>query len=72
MAAPSGRRNRREWNTLVTMVDMYCQHHHGHGSCCNDCNDLIDYARRKLFYLKRPEQLERYLTGLELAGVPAG
>ena len=30
------------------------------------------YAREKLFYLKRPEQLERYLEGLERAGVPEG
>lgn len=32
----------------------------------------IDYARKKLFYLKRPEQIDRYLSGLELAGVPPG
>lgn len=32
----------------------------------------VAYARDKLFYLKRPEQLERYLAGLELAGVPSG
>jgi TolB-like protein len=30
----------------------------------------IRYAREKLFYLKRPEQLDRYLDGLQLAGVP--
>ena len=33
-------------------------------------NFSIDHARRKLFYLKRPEQLSLYLEGLELAGVP--
>ena len=27
------------------------------------------FARRKLFYLKRPEQLQLYLDGLALAGV---
>jgi hypothetical protein len=32
----------------------------------------LDFARRKLFYLKRPEQLELYLGGLAEAGVPAG
>lgn len=32
----------------------------------------LTYAKNKLFFLKRPEQLERYLTGLELAGVPPG
>lgn len=30
----------------------------------------IAFARRKLFYLKRPEQLQLYLDGLKLAGVP--
>jgi hypothetical protein len=28
------------------------------------------FARKKLFYLKRPEQIKRYLDGLERAGVP--
>ncbi len=32
----------------------------------------VEYARRKLFYLRRPEQLDRYLGGLEAAGVPTG
>jgi hypothetical protein len=31
----------------------------------------VDFARRKLFYLKRPEQLELYLGALTDAGVPA-
>jgi TolB-like protein/Tfp pilus assembly protein PilF len=30
----------------------------------------LEYARSKLFYLKRPEQLEIYLGGLAEAGVP--
>ena len=30
----------------------------------------LEYASRKLFYLKRPEQLELYLDGLSAAGVP--
>ena len=33
--------------------------------------DLVSrYARRKLFYLKRPEQLDLYATGLTIAGMP--
>ncbi|MEM9032980.1 MAG: winged helix-turn-helix domain-containing protein [Actinomycetota bacterium] len=31
----------------------------------------VEYARSKLFYLKRPDQIEHYLGGLERAGVPA-
>lgn len=30
----------------------------------------LEFARRKLFYLRRPEQLETYLGGLAAAGVP--
>jgi tetratricopeptide (TPR) repeat protein len=30
----------------------------------------IEYARRKLFYLKQPEQLDLYIAGLRAAGVP--
>ena len=30
------------------------------------------FAEKKLFYLKRPEQLKLYLEGLDKAGVPAG
>lgn len=30
----------------------------------------VSFARRKLFYLKRPEQIEQYLGGLAGAGVP--
>ena len=29
------------------------------------------FAEKKLFYLKRPEQLKLYLEGLDKAGVPA-
>jgi TolB-like protein len=32
----------------------------------------VQFARQKLFYLKRPEQLKLYLGGLAEAGVPAG
>jgi hypothetical protein len=28
------------------------------------------FARKKLFYLKRPEQVRLYLDGLKEAGVP--
>ncbi len=31
----------------------------------------IAFAKQKLFYLKRPEQLKLYLDGLAMAGVPA-
>jgi hypothetical protein len=38
-----------------------------------DCPKFsIDHARRKLFYLRRPEQLDLYLDGLRRAGVAEG
>jgi tetratricopeptide (TPR) repeat protein len=47
--------------------------------CSAAVADLLDqcpafsvaYARDKLFYLKRPEQVDLYLWGLTMAGVPA-
>ena len=33
-------------------------------------NFSCDFAKRKLFYIKRQDQLERYLDGLRQAGVP--
>jgi len=30
----------------------------------------VDYARERLFYLKRADQLETYIDGLRKAGVP--
>ena len=30
----------------------------------------VAFAKEKLFYLKRPEQIELYLNGLQMAGVP--
>jgi hypothetical protein len=39
---------RREWKTVRAMVEMYCQHHHGGGSVCPDCHQLLVYVRRRL------------------------
>ncbi|KPJ90965.1 MAG: hypothetical protein AMJ55_12640 [Gammaproteobacteria bacterium SG8_15] len=33
-------------------------------------NFSITFAREKLFYLKMPEQIELYINGLQIAGVP--
>jgi hypothetical protein len=33
-------------------------------------NFSVAFAREKLFYLKMPEQINLYLKGLEMAGVP--
>ena len=30
------------------MVEMYCNHHHGTESLCQECSALADYADRKL------------------------
>jgi len=33
---------------MRAMVEMYCAHHHGNGSLCVDCEELADYADRRL------------------------
>ena len=40
----------REWKTIVVMLRMYCRAHHGvtNASLCRECQDLHDYARRRL------------------------
>ena len=38
----------RELKTVEVMIDMYCAAHHGGGPRCADCNDLFDYAQRRL------------------------
>ena len=42
------RYRRREQETLVAMMRMYCRHHHGGDPLCDECTDLADYARRRL------------------------
>ncbi|MBN1612098.1 MAG: nitrous oxide-stimulated promoter family protein [Polyangiaceae bacterium] len=44
----SARGVRREWKTVRAMVEMYCQHHHGGGSVCPECQELLAYVRRRL------------------------
>jgi adenylate cyclase len=49
-------------------------------ACADDVSALlrewppfsVSYARKKLFFVARPEQRERYLSGLRAAGVPEG
>jgi len=42
------RRIRRERATVRAMVEMYCAHHHGAGSLCEECAEIADYADRRL------------------------
>lgn len=40
---------RTEMKTVTAMVDIYCQaHHHVEGELCQQCRDLVDYARMRL------------------------
>jgi hypothetical protein len=41
-------RRQRELKTLMTMMGMYCRHHHGGRPLCPECESLADYARRRL------------------------
>ena len=45
----AGQRLAREWKTMQAMVRCYCRAHHTAGSAlCGECQDLLDYAARRL------------------------
>ncbi|MGE4559823.1 MAG: nitrous oxide-stimulated promoter family protein, partial [Desulfobulbus sp.] len=45
----SSRRIRREAHTVATMIQRYCRdHHHTRGALCPECEQLLDYARKRL------------------------
>ena len=44
-----GPRLTREQETMAAMMALYCHDHHGtRRGCCDDCAQLLDYARRRL------------------------
>ena len=44
-----GPRQAREQATMASMMALYCHdHHRTRGGCCDDCAQLLDYARRRL------------------------
>jgi hypothetical protein len=47
-----GRRRRREYHTLLAMIEIYCRDKHGQGrgksGLCADCRELRDYAIERL------------------------
>ncbi len=46
---PARKRRARELKTLAVMLRMYCRaHHQPAGALCADCNELLDYAARRL------------------------
>ncbi|MEW8026442.1 MAG: nitrous oxide-stimulated promoter family protein [Candidatus Thiodiazotropha sp.] len=52
-------RIRREKQTISAMMAIYCRdHHHSDDSLCEACDQLLDYARRRLdtcpFQEKKP------------------
>ena len=45
----SSRRLERERRTIAAMLAIYCRDHHGHtDGLCDDCAELLRYARRRL------------------------
>ena len=45
----SAARLAREWQTMKEMVRLYCKaHHHPPERLCRDCQELLDYAARRL------------------------
>ena len=48
-AQTTGPRLAREQATMAAMVALYCRDHHGtRNGSCDDCAQLLDYARRRL------------------------
>ena len=47
-----------EKRTIKAMIGIYCKKYHGFNSLCSDCNDLLDYAYKRIdhckFGLKKP------------------
>lgn len=42
-------RMQRETKTIEAMINIYCNDHHGHDDVlCNDCQSLLEYARKRL------------------------
>ncbi|MCI9607514.1 MAG: nitrous oxide-stimulated promoter family protein [Muribaculaceae bacterium] len=41
---------RIEWeqNTVEQMIRIYCRHREGNRELCADCQDLLEYARKRL------------------------
>jgi len=44
----SSRRLGREWQTIQTMIQIYCRDHHQRGDLCAECRGLLDYADVRL------------------------
>ncbi|MFZ5766001.1 MAG: nitrous oxide-stimulated promoter family protein [Thermodesulfobacteriota bacterium] len=45
----SFRRMQREETTIAAMIAIYCRRHHGGGNdLCQDCRELLAYARKRL------------------------
>ncbi|MBP6582293.1 MAG: nitrous oxide-stimulated promoter family protein [Chromatiaceae bacterium] len=48
-AQTTGPRLAREQATMAAMMALYCRDHHGtRNGSCDDCAQLLDYARRRL------------------------
>ncbi len=45
------RRMRREAQTVATMIHRYCRdRHHTQAALCNQCEQLLAYARKRLYH----------------------
>jgi len=44
----SSRRLEREWQTIQTMIRIYCRDHHQKEELCRECQSLQDYASVRL------------------------
>lgn len=46
----------KEKRTIETMIKIYCKKKHKKGVLCDECNELLEYAHKRLNYCKFGEE----------------
>lgn len=47
----------KEKKTIELMINLYCKKNHGtKGNLCSQCNELLEYAQKRLTYCKFGEK----------------
>lgn len=42
----------KEKRTIETMIKIYCKKNHKKSELCDECNELLEYAHKRLSYCK--------------------
>ena len=52
----NGPRIQKEKETVTKMIEVYCRKKHHHRELCEDCQDLKDYAMKRLSFCQFGEE----------------